>query len=144
MRCAEGLPSIDLDCEQTARHSRSIVTAMHEKAPGCDRPAFALRQRHPIFVSDLLDAQWPELRAVGYVLDQHKQGVARRCLGKMGEDLELSFAQLEHANRDRRRLECFFERMRDPFSRRFIRRDVRLIEARLCLLGFTVFHGREV
>src|SRR5262249_13001734 len=97
---AEGLPGVDLDGEQTMRHSRSIMTAINEKAPGFDRSALTLRQRHPIFVEDLLDAQRRAQYASG-VLDQREQRIAGRSLGEMGEDLEASPAELERANRYR-------------------------------------------
>ena len=101
MRRAKGLPGVDLDGEQTMRHSRSIMTAINEKAPGFDRSALTLRQHHPIFVEDLLDAQRRAQDAICGVLDQREQRIAGRSLGEMGEDLEASLAELERANRYR-------------------------------------------
>jgi hypothetical protein len=83
------------------RHSRSIMTAINEKAPGFDRSALTLRQRHPIFVEDLLDAQRRAQYVICGVLDQREQRIAGRSLGEMGEDLEASLAELERANRYR-------------------------------------------
>lgn len=85
------------------------------------------------------------------MFDQSKERLAWRRLGKMGEDLEPSLGQLEHANRDRRGTACFFERMRDSLSCRFIRGDSRLVQNRFCwrdsrapLSAFSqVLHGAE-
>src|SRR5215469_12401792 len=99
MRRAEGLPGVDLDGEQTMRHLRSIMTAINEKAPGFDRSALTLRQRHPIFVGDLLDTQSRVWRAICGALDQREQRSAGRSLGEMGEDLEASLAEVECASR---------------------------------------------
>ena len=101
IRRAEGLPGVDLDGEQAMRHSCSIMTAINEKAPGFDRSALTLRQRHPIFIGDWLDTQSRVWCAICGVLDQREQRIAGRSLGEMGEDLEAIFTELKYANRYR-------------------------------------------
>jgi hypothetical protein len=58
------------------------MTAINEKAPGFDRSALTLRQRHPIFVEDLLDAQRRAQYAICGVLDQREQRIAGRSSAK--------------------------------------------------------------
>ncbi len=112
VRRAEGLGGVDLDGKQAARHLAPVMAAMHEKAPGRDRSALPLRQRHPILRSDLLDAERPD-SVPAFRLDQPQQGLAAGRLVVMRENLAAALAPVEQSDRDGRRIQPLFESPRD-------------------------------